>query len=133
MSICHCGSGRGLPDQLLGVDREALVAKLPECILLLDFWVEDVNQGTVIQQHVANFDGWCLTHVARVLLESETEHGDLLGGDSVEKTRDDVACEGVFPVIVHVHHALPIAGDIMQALRLTNVNEIEDVLLKAPM
>ena len=69
--------------------------------------------------------------VAGVLLEGKTHNADLLAGDRVEECVDDLLGESLLLVVVDVDHVFPVGGDLVQVQLLANVDQVEDVLLKA--
>ena len=69
--------------------------------------------------------------IASVLLEGETQNADFLPRDGVEERVDDLLGESLLLVVVDVDHVFPVGGDLVQVQLLANVDQAEDVLLKA--
>ena len=66
-----------------------------------------------------------------ILLESKPIQRNVLVADGVEHGGDHALHEAVLLVVVHVHHALPVVCHLGQAVRLTHVAQVEDILLEA--
>merc|ERR1712217_831291 len=90
-----------------------------------------MHAGTVLQEHVTYVDCRRLTHIPSVFLEGETQDCNLLVCDGVEEAGDDLAGESSLLVLVHVDNHLPVSRTLVQTLALTDVNEVENVLLEA--
>merc|ERR1740120_66475 len=95
------------------------------------WYLNSVIASSFLHQHVTDGNRWRLTHVTSVLFERETEHSDFLVRDGVEEAGDDLAGKSDLLVLVHVNDHLPILGNLVQALRFADVNQVQDIFLKA--
>merc|ERR1740120_687005 len=95
------------------------------------WYLNSVIASSILHQHVTDGHRWRLAHVPRVLLEREAEHSDLLVRDGVEEAGDDLAGKRDLLVLVHVNDHLPILGNLVQALGFADVNQVQDIFLKA--
>lgn len=66
-----------------------------------DLGVIDTNLSTLVQEVLANGGGGALPRVSGILLECETEDGNLLARDGVEEGGDDPLGETTLLVLVH--------------------------------
>mmetsp|Transcript_114686 Transcript_114686/g.364506 ORF Transcript_114686/g.364506 Transcript_114686/m.364506 type:complete len:601 (-) Transcript_114686:1196-2998(-) len=131
MGAIHRVPSRALENEAALVHLHVMVLELGHSILLMHLRIEHVHHGPVLHQHVAHGQRRGLPNISGVLLEGEAQHCDLLVGDRVEQARNDLATEALLLVLVHVNNLLPILGDSGQALRLTDVDQIQNVLLEA--
>jgi hypothetical protein len=123
-----------LGDSDLLLVRNGVSAALGEVhphLVGLDLGVVNRYVGRLVEEVVDEGDGGGLSGVSSVLLEGETEDGDLLVGDGREEGLDDVARESLLLVLVHLDDAHPVASDLGKVERLGEVDEVEDVLLEA--
>mmetsp|Transcript_10884 Transcript_10884/g.21739 ORF Transcript_10884/g.21739 Transcript_10884/m.21739 type:complete len:484 (+) Transcript_10884:310-1761(+) len=95
------------------------------------FGVVDVHDGGLFEQVPAHKRGRGFAGVARVLLEREPEHADLLGRDGVEHATHHDLGEAPLLVLVHQNHLMPVVRALFQPEGLANVHEVEDVFLEA--
>ena len=100
-------------------------------LLLGDLGVVDAALGAIIHEALADIDGGGLAGVTGVLLEGKSEDCELLAGDGVEHGRDHALDEAVLLVVVHDDYLVPVLRDLIEALGLADVHEVEDVLLEA--
>ena len=118
--------------QVLGmVPVEFVHGQVALNLVFSDLGVIDAEQGLVAQQAMADVDGGGFSRVARVLLEGESQHGDLFPGDGVEHGRHHALHESRLLVVIDRHDLFPVVGDFGEAVALADVDQVEDVFLEA--
>ena len=65
------------------------------------------------------------------LFEGEPKDGNFLAGDGAEQGLDDSSGEPGLLVVVYVHDSLPVCGLLVQAQVFAQVDQVENVFLKA--
>ena len=93
--------------------------------------VIDMHIGGFFEQIAAHKRRRRLAGVARVLLEREAKHADFLGGDGVEHAGHHDFGKAALLVLVHQDHLVPVVRALLQAQRLANVHQVQNVLLEA--
>mmetsp|Transcript_16043 Transcript_16043/g.38286 ORF Transcript_16043/g.38286 Transcript_16043/m.38286 type:complete len:288 (-) Transcript_16043:843-1706(-) len=130
--VLHRRLGVLLPEELFfEVEFEPVVPELLQRLLAGHLGVVNVQDRTVRHQQRTHSQCGCLARVAGVLLEGESEYGDLLAVDRVEHGVDHFSGEVVLLDFVHVDHLLPVRSHLRQAERLAQVHQVENVLLEA--
>ena len=113
------------------VNLYVMVLELGQSIFFLHLWIVDGHDGAILQEHVAYGDRRSLSYISCILLEGESQNGDLLLGDCIEKGGYGFPSKGLLLVFIHVDNLLPILSYLVQTLGLADVDEVEDVLLEA--
>lgn len=67
----------------------------------------------------------------RVLLERKPQHSNLLPYDGIEHGGHDPTHKAALLVVVDLNHLFPVVCHFWQAIALTNVDYVENVLLEA--
>ena len=134
--LSHDGDGVGTVEGLLGglvagdvlhVLRTHVVRDL----VLLDLGIVDCELRAILDESLAHVDGRGLAGVAGVLLEREAQHRDLLVTDGVEHGGHHATHEAALLVVVHANHAVPVIRNLLQAVALADVREVQDIFLEA--
>lgn len=114
----------------LGVDMAGVV-ELHEHGGLRDLGIVHDDSGLLVEEVLGDVGGSGLTGVTSVLLEGEAEHADLLAVDGIEHGVDDVLSEAALLVVVDLDDVEPVLGDLVEAVVLAEVDEVEHILLEA--
>mmetsp|Transcript_21895 Transcript_21895/g.63710 ORF Transcript_21895/g.63710 Transcript_21895/m.63710 type:complete len:393 (-) Transcript_21895:249-1427(-) len=93
--------------------------------------VPNVQDSLLLEQISADKSRGSLTDVTSVLLECKAEDGDLLPRDCVEHAAHHGLAEPALLVLIHHHHLVPVISHFLEAEGLTDVDEVQDVLLEA--
>merc|ERR1719183_1157279 len=131
MCFLNCLLRSAAEDQPLLIDLHVVVLELFHGVLLLDLGVENMHNGTILQQHFHHPERRCFSHIASVLLKSEAEDRYLLVCNSVEEAGDYLVSKVFLLVLVHIDDLLPVLCAFVQAFALANVHQVQDVLLEA--
>merc|ERR1712050_264038 len=78
VSTIHCLVWRGCKGETVWVHMHVVVLELGQSILFFHLGVEHMHQRAILQEIMAHRNRWGLADIARILLESEAEHRDLL-------------------------------------------------------
>mmetsp|Transcript_2128 Transcript_2128/g.4380 ORF Transcript_2128/g.4380 Transcript_2128/m.4380 type:complete len:217 (-) Transcript_2128:940-1590(-) len=100
-------------------------------LLFFHLGVINVQISPVSHQPFAHIDGWRLTGVSSVLLESKAINGNFLLLNRVKHSRNDTFDKPLLLIVVHGDHRMPVFGNVGQPDTLTNVHQVQNVLLEA--
>ena len=108
-------------------ERKAMAAHL----LPLDLRVIYMDLSGLFEKIAANEGGSSLAGVSSVLLKSKAVDGNLLARHSVHHGSDHLLAEAPLLVFVHFDDLIPVLGNFVKAVGLTQVDKIENILLEA--
>ncbi|GJN23258.1 hypothetical protein PR202_gb10892 [Eleusine coracana subsp. coracana] len=128
--LLHGGGARRLQVHRV-VPVELVHCQVPLDLVLSHLGVVDADLGLVTQKTLAHVDGRGLSGVTSVLLEGKAKDGDLLASHGVEHGRHHAVDETALLVVVDLDHLLPVVGNLGQAVALTDVHQVQDILLEA--
>ncbi|KAG6550263.1 hypothetical protein Mapa_008223 [Marchantia paleacea] len=118
--------------QVLGVVPLELVhGKISPDLVLCHLRVVDAQKSLVSKKSVAYIDSRSFSGVTSVFLECESENGDLLSGHGVEHGRHNAPDEASLLVVIDLHYLLPVIGHLHEPVALTDVHQVQNVLLEA--
>mmetsp|Transcript_14641 Transcript_14641/g.35284 ORF Transcript_14641/g.35284 Transcript_14641/m.35284 type:complete len:219 (+) Transcript_14641:206-862(+) len=100
-------------------------------VFALHLRIIDVDFGLLEDKVAYHKHAGSFAHVPCILLEGISQNGDLFARDGVEHARHHLLREALLLVIVHDDHIIPVVRAFFQAIRLAEVDEVEDVLLEA--
>jgi len=126
--------GAGASDVRISLDLDLLhcfLAQILVYLLSLHLWVVDGELGPLGEKRVAHVDGGRLACVSGIFLKSKAEDGYLLARDGVEHGTNHIRSESLLLPIVHHNHLVPVFGHLREAKRTAEIDEIEDIFLKA--
>ena len=93
-------------------------------------WIVDDDVGVFRDEIAHDIDGGGFAGVVGVLFEGKAEDGDAFAGDRIEKGADDLLDEAGFLPVVHGDHRTPVGGGLGEIEGLTQIDQVEDVLLE---
>lgn len=96
-----------------------------------DLRIVDADLGSLREERPADINSWALASVPSVGLECKAEDGDLLVVDRVEHCIDNEGSKAHLLKVIHFQDLRPIVGNLIHLVLLAQVNEVQNVLLKA--
>ncbi|KAK3018412.1 hypothetical protein RJ639_003433 [Escallonia herrerae] len=105
--------------------------KIPLNLILSNLRVIYAQKGLIPQKPFAHIDCRSLPSVTSVFLECKPKNSDLLARNCVEHRGNNLIHKPVLLVVVHLDNLFPVVCNFRKAIALTNVNQVENVLLKA--
>jgi hypothetical protein len=92
--------------------------------------IGDDNLGVLFQQRAADGQRRRIARIARIGLERHAEQGHTLAGDSIKHGGNHLGDKRHLLIFIHRDHLFPVGSHLLQAARLAQVDQVQDVFLE---